>query len=43
MAPQASASRREFLTASAVSAAATVAAPYVITSKALGDATTPPA
>jgi hypothetical protein len=37
-----SSSRREFLKAAAVSGVA-AAAPYVITSKALGDATTPPA
>ncbi len=35
--------RRRFLAASLQASAAVVAAPYVITSKALGDATTPPA
>jgi hypothetical protein len=35
--------RRGFLKAAGVAAGATLAAPYVITSKALGDATTPPA
>ena len=35
--------RRRFLQAAGIAAGATVAAPYVITSKALGDATTPPA
>jgi len=35
--------RRAFLTASSTVAAATVAAPYIITSKALGDGVTPPA
>jgi predicted dehydrogenase len=37
------AGRREFLKTGGVAAAAAVAAPYVITSKALGDAVTPPA
>ena len=35
--------RRRFLAASLKASAATIAAPYVITSKALGDAVTPPA
>jgi len=35
--------RRRFLTSTGVAAGSAVAAPYVITSKALGDATTPPA
>ena len=37
------ATRRGFLKTAGVAASATIAAPYVITSKALGDATTPPA
>jgi predicted dehydrogenase len=37
------ATRRGFLKTAGVAAGATLAAPYVITSKALGDATTPPA
>lgn len=41
-APKPSSSRRDFLK-TAAAAGAGVAAPYVITSKALGDATTPPA
>ena len=40
--PPQAATRRDFLKAAAATGA-TVAAPYVITSKALGDATTPPA
>jgi len=40
---QSAPSRRHFLATSAATTAAAVAAPYVITSKALGDATTPPA
>jgi len=40
---QSAPSRRRFLATSAATTAAAVAAPYVITSKALGDATTPPA
>lgn len=35
--------RRGFLKASSAAAGTAIAAPYVITSKALGDATTPPA
>ena len=38
-----SVSRRQFLASTSVAAGSAVAAPYVITSKALGDATTPPA
>jgi len=40
---RASASRRDFLQAAGGTAAAATAAPYVLTSKALGDAVTPPA
>jgi hypothetical protein len=36
-------SRRRFLKGAATAAGAGVAAPYLITSKALGDETTPPA
>ena len=38
-----SVSRRRFLASTSLTAGSVVAAPYVITSKALGDATTPPA
>lgn len=41
--PQRVACRREFLKAGGAAAGAVFAAPYVITSKALGDASTPPA